>query len=170
MNSRHPPRPPRLFLTAALVLGALAAALAAPLSAGAAEPANRHFSAGNSGPAGANPPYSAAVLAGNTLYVAGNTDTDPATGKPPPDPTDGARLVMDKIRHAVEAGGMTMDDLVWVQVFATDLGNFAAFNAVYRTYFKGPLPARAFVGAGSLLGGAHYEVMGVAVKAGSGRK
>ena len=39
------------------------------------------------------------------------------------------------------------------------------FNWVYRTYFKGEMPARAFIGAGSLLGGAHFEVMGVAVKA-----
>jgi 2-iminobutanoate/2-iminopropanoate deaminase len=72
---------------------------------------------------------------------------------------------MDNIKAAVEKGGLTMDDLVWVQIFATDLGNYAVFNEVYRTYFKSPnLPARAFVGAGSLLGGAHFEVMGIAVK------
>lgn len=145
----------------------LAAALAfAPLAVQAAEPANRHFPVtGAPAAAGSNPPYSAAVLAGNTLYLSGTTDTDPATGKPPPDPADGAKLVMDRIKRAVEAGGMTMDDLTWVQVFASDLSYYAAFNTVYRTYFKGPMPARAFVGAGSLLGGAHFEVMGVAVKA-----
>jgi 2-iminobutanoate/2-iminopropanoate deaminase len=64
----------------------------------------------------------------------------------------------------VEGAGLTMDDLVWVQIFASDLSYYAAFNEVYRTYFKGPLPARAFLGAGSLLGGAHFEVMGVAVR------
>ena len=150
----------------ALMLGALAlGALVAPLAAHAAEPANRHFPAGLNAPGGPSPPYSAAVLAGTPLYVSGAVDTDPATGKPPPDPADGARRVLDNVKRAVEAGGMTMDDLVWVQVFATDLGNFAAFNTVYRGYFKGPLPARAFVGAGALLGGAHFEVMGVAVKA-----
>ena len=145
----------------------LAAALAfAPLAVQAAEPANRHFPAVGGGPAGPQPPYSAAVLAGNTLYVAGTTDMDPATGKPPPDPADGAKRVMDNIKRAVEAGGMTMDDLAWVQVFTSDLSYYAAFNTVYRTYFKGPMPARAFIGAGSLLGGAHFEVMGIAVKAG----
>ena len=51
---------------------------------------------------------------------------------------------------------MTMDDLAWVQVFAADLTNYPAFNEVYRTYFKGPLPARAFLGAGSLLSNAHF--------------
>lgn len=161
----HPQRgwnAPRPVLTATLALGAVAACLTTPLGAWAA---NKHFPAANNGPAGANPPYSAAVLAGNTLYVAGTTDTDPDTGKLAADAATGARVVMDKIRHAVEAGGMTMDDLVWVQIFAADLKDYAAFNSAYRTYFKGPMPARAFIGAGSLLGGAHFEVMGVAVKA-----
>lgn len=110
--------------------------------------------AGMSGP----PPYSAAVWAGNTLYVAGTTDGGAPT------PKDGAKLVLDHIKATVEKAGLTMDDLVWVQVFATDLKDFATFNEVYRTYFKGPMPARAFIGAGSLLGGAHFEVMGVAYK------
>jgi len=149
---------PRLILAAALAFAPLA-------TAQAAEPGNRHFPAVGGGLPGPQPPYSAAVLAGNTLYVAGTTDMDPATGKPPPDPADGAKRVMDNIKRAVEAGGMTMDDLAWVQVFTSDLSYYAAFNTVYRTYFKGPMPARAFIGAGSLLGGAHFEVMGVAVKA-----
>ncbi|MFT3966968.1 MAG: RidA family protein [Sphingobium sp.] len=127
----------------------------APLPAGAAPPANA--------PA-AGPPFSAAVLAGDTLYISGSTDNDPATGKPPPDPRDGARLILDGLKRTVERAGMTMDDLVWVQVFATDLGHYGAFNEVYRTYFTGPLPARAFLGAGSLLGNAHFEIMGIAVK------
>jgi 2-iminobutanoate/2-iminopropanoate deaminase len=150
---------PRLILAAALALAPLAAAQAA-------EPGNRHIPvpSGAATTAGAGPPFSAAVLAGNTLYVSGTTDMDPATGKPPPDPADGAKRVMDNIKRAVEAGGMTMDDLAWVQVFTSDLSYYAAFNTVYRTYFKGPMPARAFIGAGSLLGSAHFEVMGVAVK------
>jgi 2-iminobutanoate/2-iminopropanoate deaminase len=110
------------------------------------------------------PPFSSAVMAGDTLYVAGTTDHDPATGKPATDPTAGAKIVLDSIKKTVEKAGLTMDDLVWVQVFAADLKDFAAFNAVYRTYLKGPMPARAFIGAGSLLGGAHFEVMGIAVR------
>lgn len=110
------------------------------------------------------PPFSSAVMAGDTLYISGTTDHDPATGKPALDATAGAKIVLDNIKKTVEKAGLTMDDLVWVQIFASDLKNFAAFNAVYRTYFKGPMPARAFIGAGSLLGGAHFEVMGIAVK------
>lgn len=111
-------------------------------------------------------PFSAAVQAGDTLYLSGTTDSDPLTGKLPPDAATGAKAVLDHLKHTVEAAGYTMDDLVWVQVFAQDLKTYADFNTVYRTYFKGPLPARAFIGAGSLLGGAHFEVMGIAVKRG----
>jgi 2-iminobutanoate/2-iminopropanoate deaminase len=113
---------------------------------------------------GQGPAFSGAVWAGDTLYVSGTTDMDPATGKPPADVSDGARLVLNNIKRTVEGAGLTMDDLVQITVYATDLNNYAAFNAVYRGFFKGPLPARAFLGAGSLLGGAHFEVMGVAVR------
>ena len=113
---------------------------------------------------GKTPPFSASVLAGDTLYIAGTTDGDPTTGKPAADATAGAAKVLDNIKHTVEAAGLKMDDLVWVQVFASNLADYGAFNEVYRTYFKGPMPARAFIGAGSLLGGAHFEVMGIAVK------
>jgi 2-iminobutanoate/2-iminopropanoate deaminase len=120
-------------------------------------------------PAGAvsakgKPAFSAAVLAGETLYISGSVDLDPATGRPPADPKAGAKLILDGMKRTVERAGMTMDDLVWVQVFASDLSNYADFNEVYRGYFKGPLPARAFLGAGSLLANAHFEVMGIAVK------
>jgi 2-iminobutanoate/2-iminopropanoate deaminase len=125
-----------------------------------ADTAVTYFPAGASkSPAGASPPFSGAVLAGDTLYVSGTTDGGA------PDPKSGAKLVLDNIKATVEKAGFTMDDLVWVQVFASDLAYYATFNEVYRSYFKGPdLPARAFIGAGSLLGGAHFEVMGIAVK------
>ena len=145
------------------------AALALPTSAGIAALPVTHFPAGGAMPAGATAPgagpaFSGAVMAGDTLYVSGTTDMDPATGKPPADVKAGARIVLDNIRRSVEKAGLTMNDLVWVQVFASNLADYAAFNEVYRTYFAGPLPARAFLGAGSLLGGAHFEVMGIAVR------
>ena len=70
----------------------------------------------------------------------------------------------DAVKRSVEGAGLTMDDLAWVQVFTTDLSYYAGFNEVYRTYFKGPLPARAFLGTDKLLGGSHFEVMGIAVR------
>ena len=83
----------------------------------------------------------------------------------PPSPPTPARRVLDNLKRTAEAAGVTMDDLVWVQIFCSDLKLYASFNAVYRTYSKGPnLPTRAFLGADHLLGNAHFEVMGIAVK------
>ena len=148
---------PRSILAIAVGLCAL------PAFAFAAPP--KHFPAGSNTPGGASPAFSSAVQTGNTLYVSGTTDgMDPDTGKPPADAAVAAKLVLNNIKKSLEAAGYTMDDLVWVQIFATDLKEYGDFNAVYRTYFKGPLPARAFIGAGSLLGGAHFEVMGIAQK------
>lgn len=142
-------------------MAAIAALILQPVGA---QTTVTHVPSASSAASGAGPAFSRAVMAGDTLYVSGTLDTDPATGKPPSDPKLGAKFVMDSIRRTVEEGGLTMDDLVWVQVFATDLKHYAAFNEVYRSYFTGPLPARAFLGAGSLLNGANFEVMGVAVR------
>src|SRR5579864_1484856 len=109
-------------------------------------------------------PFSDAVLVGNTLYIAGHIGMDPKTGKPGAIAEDEAKLVMDSIKHTVESAGMTMDDLVSVQVFCSDVSLYDTFNQLYRGYFKGDFPARAFVGSGKLLFGARYEVLGIAIK------
>lgn len=114
--------------------------------------------------AAAKAPFSEAVLVGDTLYVAGHIGIDPATGKPGAAPEDEARLVMDAVKRTVEAAGLTMEDLVSVQVYCSDVSFYSAFNGVYRTYFHGNFPARAFLGSGKLLFDARYEVMGIAVK------
>ena len=109
-------------------------------------------------------PFSDAVLVGNTLYIAGHIGLDPKTGQPPASAEDEARMVMDGFKATVEAGGLTMEDVVSVQIFCTDLKLFDTFNGVYKTYFHGDFPARAFIGAGSLLRGGRFEVLGIAVK------
>ncbi len=111
-----------------------------------------------------NAPFSEAVLAGNTLYLAGHIGIDPKTGKPGATPEEEARLVMESLKRTVEASGLTMDDIVSVQVFCSDVSVFDSFNSVYRTYFHGNYPARAFIGSGKLLFGARFEVQGIAVK------
>ena len=115
-------------------------------------------------PAAANAPFSEAVLVGDTLHIGGHIGLDPATGKPGATPEEEARLVMEGVKRTVEAAGMTMDDLVSVQVYCSDVSFYAAFNGVYRTYFHGNFPARAFLGSGKLLFDARYEVLGLAVK------
>jgi 2-iminobutanoate/2-iminopropanoate deaminase len=111
-------------------------------------------------------PFSDGVLVGNTLYIAGHIGLDPKTGQAPADTEQEARMVMDGVKQTVESAGLTMEDVVSVQVFCTDLKLYETFNNVYKTYFHGDYPARAFIGAGSLLRGGHYEVLGVAVKKG----
>jgi 2-iminobutanoate/2-iminopropanoate deaminase len=109
-------------------------------------------------------PFSEAVLVGNTLYLAGHIGIDPKTGKPGATAEEEARLVMESLKRTVEAAGLSMDDIVSVQVFCSDVSVYDAFNSVYRTYFHENYPARAFIGSGKLLFGARFEVQGIAVK------
>jgi len=109
-------------------------------------------------------PFSEGVLVGNTLYISGHVGLDAKTNMPPASPEDEARLVMDAIKQTVESAGLSMDDVVSMQVFCTDLKFYDTFNTVYKAYFHGDYPARAFVGAANLLRGGKYEVMGIAVK------
>lgn len=108
-------------------------------------------------------PFSSGVLVGDTLYIAGTVGVDP-NHKAALTPEAEARLVMDQVKQTVEQAGMTMDDIVSIQVFCTDLANYDAFNSVYKTYFHGDYPARAFVGVAALLFDARYEVNGIAVR------
>lgn len=110
------------------------------------------------------PPFSDAVVVGNTAYVAGHIGLDPKTGKPPESMDEEIKLLLDGFKKTVTEAGMTMDDLVFVQVFCPDLSLYARFNAAYRTYFGKDYPARAFIGSGPLLFGGHFEMNGIAVK------
>lgn len=109
-------------------------------------------------------PFSDAVLVGNTLYLAGWIGIDPKTGRVPADTDQEVRLLLDHFKAVLAEAGMTMDDLVTVQVFCPDLTKFDQFNAIYRTYFRQNFPARAFIGSGPLLLGGHFEMQAVAVK------
>lgn len=107
-------------------------------------------------------PFSGAVMVDDTLYVSGALGI--VDGKVPENPADEARAVLDSIKATIEAAGMTMDDIVVVQIFCSDVSTYGVFNDVYRTYFTKQYPARAFIGSGPLLFGATYEIMVTAVK------
>jgi 2-iminobutanoate/2-iminopropanoate deaminase len=109
-------------------------------------------------------PFSDAVWAGNTLYVSGHIAIDPKTERAPPDSALEAKMVLDAVKATVEHAGLSMDDLVSVTVYCSDLGLYDAFNTVYKTYFHGGYPARAFIGVAQLLRGAHFEVQGIAAR------
>ncbi|HEY8460859.1 MAG TPA: RidA family protein [Blastocatellia bacterium] len=111
-----------------------------------------------------NAPFSDAVMVGNTLYMAGRLGVDPKTNQIPSDVEQEARFMLDGFKAVLAEAGMTMDDIVSVQVFCSDVSLFDKFNGVYRTYFKKDFPARAFLGSGKLLRDAHFEMQAIAVK------
>jgi 2-iminobutanoate/2-iminopropanoate deaminase len=116
------------------------------------------------------PPFSEAVMVGETLYVAGHIGIDSATSRVPANVDNEIRLVLDDVMQTLGKAGFKTDDLVSVTVYCTDLELFDKFNTIYRTYFHGQFPARAFIGVNKLLAGAHFEVAGIAVKAPGTRK
>lgn len=108
-------------------------------------------------------PFSGAVWVGNTLYLSGTIGLD-ENQQVPDTPQAEARLVMESMKATLEAAGLTPDDLVTVTIYCSDVAHYAAFNEVYRTYFTGNFPARAFIGAGTLLFNARFEVQGIAAR------
>jgi 2-iminobutanoate/2-iminopropanoate deaminase len=142
----------------------LAGLLALALGMHAAAAERKFINAEQGSAAQATRPISDAVLVGDTLYISGHLGIDPATNRAAADPVVEAKLVMDRVRHTVEAAGLSMDDVVSIQVFCTDLGLYDTFNNVYRAYFAHGFPARAFLGASALVRGAHFEVLGIAVR------
>ena len=108
-------------------------------------------------------PFSGAVLVGDTLYLSGDIGLEPGN-KVPAEAATEARLLMERFEKRLAAAGMTMDDLVSVTVYSSDVSDFAVFNTEYHKHFHRELPARAYIGAGKLLFGARWEMLGVAVR------
>ncbi len=111
-----------------------------------------------------NLPFSDGVLVGDTLFLSGRIGIDPRTIQAAADVEEEIRLLLDGIHATLAAAAMTMDDLVYVQVYCTDLSLYDRFNTAYRTYFRTDLPARAFLGAASLLRGARFEMQAIAMR------
>ena len=126
-----------------------------------ADSEKKHF---KSEVAGADLPFSDAVLTGDTLYISGKGGMLPGTRTVPEDPKEEARLLMEDFKQTLARADMTMDDLVFVTIYCPDLELYGTFNEVYRSYFKGDFPARAFIGSGPLLFGMRFEMQGIAVR------
>ena len=109
-------------------------------------------------------PYSQAVKAGSTVYFSGQIPLDPATG----DLVDGgieaqARRAFDNLKAVAEAAGGSLDRIVRLGLYLTDLGQFATVNAVMQDYFVAPFPARSTIEVSALPKGAGFEVDAVMV-------
>lgn len=101
--------------------------------------------------------YSQAVRVGDTVYLSGQIGLDPASGQLVEGIDAQIVRVFDNLKAVAEAAGGSLADVAKLNVFLTDLGNFAKVNEVMARYFQQPYPARAAVGVASLPRGALVE-------------
>ena len=94
------------------------------------------------------PPYSPVVVSGDTVYTAGQIGNDPEGNLVEGGIAEQARRTLENVRTCVEAAGCTLDDVVKVNAYLADLGDFPAYNEVYVEFFSKPYPARTSVQAG----------------------
>ena len=113
-------------------------------------------------------PYSQAIQAGGFLFVSGQIPLDPATGAlVPGGAAEQATRALESLRAILEAAGSGLGRVVKTTIYLTDLGDFAAVNAVYAGFFPAEPPARATVQVAALPRGAAVEIEAVAL-AGAG--
>ena len=105
-------------------------------------------------------PFSKVVRVGEMLYLSGDLGAKPGTMTLVPGGIEPeTRQTMDNIKATLEANGSDMDHVVKCLVMMADIGEWAAMNAVYRTYFTdGHFPARSAMGANGLALGARVEI------------
>lgn len=102
--------------------------------------------------------YSQAVRCGNTVYLAGQIGLDPATMEIVAGIEPQIRRVLENLKAVAAASGGSLDDIVKLTVYLTDLRDFARLNEIMATFFNAPYPARAAVGVASLPRGALVEI------------
>jgi 2-iminobutanoate/2-iminopropanoate deaminase len=104
-------------------------------------------------------PYSQAVESGDHVFLSGQTPIDPATGRlVEGEVGEQAGRCFDNLAAVLAAAGLTLDDVVKVNVFLTSMNDFSAMNEVYATRFTEPYPARTTVAVAGLPLGARIEI------------
>jgi 2-iminobutanoate/2-iminopropanoate deaminase len=104
-------------------------------------------------------PYSQAVVAAPFVFVSGQLGMDPATGELVGDDLDSqARQALENVKQILTAAGSSLVQVTAVEVFLTDMGQFAAFNAIYAEYFSAHKPARAAIEVSALPKGGCVEI------------
>ncbi|MEH6492003.1 RidA family protein [Halopseudomonas sp.] len=108
-------------------------------------------------------PYSQAIKVGNTVYLSGQIPLDPATMEVVEGFEAQVCRVFDNLTAVAEAAGGQLQDIVKLNIFLTDLGNFAKVNEIMERYFEKPYPARAAIGVAALPKGVPVEMDGIMV-------
>jgi enamine deaminase RidA (YjgF/YER057c/UK114 family) len=107
--------------------------------------------------------FSHCVVSGNQVFIAGQCGHGEG-GAIPDDFAEQCRLTLEAVRLAVEAAGGTLDDVVTMTVFVTDLAEYPVFSQVRKEFFPADFPASAAVGvAGLVPPGAKIEIQAMAV-------
>lgn len=109
-------------------------------------------------------PYSQGMVTEQFVFTSGQIALHPETKTMPADIADQARQALANVRAVLEAAGSGLDKVVKVNIFLTDMDDFATVNAVYGTFFKTPYPARSCVAVAALPLGARIEIEAMAVK------
>ncbi len=109
-------------------------------------------------------PYSQAVRAGGTVWVSGQVALEPGTGRLVEGGIEAeTRRVLENLRAILEEAGSSLDRVVKVAVFLTDLGDFETMNRVYAGFFGAAAPARVTVEVSRLPRGARVEMDAIAL-------
>ena len=109
-------------------------------------------------------PFSDGIVAGNTLYVAGQEGTDDAGKLAAGGIGPETKAALDNIAKVLKAAGYEMKDVVSVTVYLADIHDFPEMNKVYKTVLPDPKPARATIQAAALVNDARVEIAAIAVK------
>jgi 2-iminobutanoate/2-iminopropanoate deaminase len=108
-------------------------------------------------------PFSEAVRAGDFLFLSGQIGTAPGTANLVPGGIAAeSKQAMENVKAILTRHGASLDDVVKCTAFLADMGEWGAFNDVYRTFFPNHFPARSALGASGLALGARVEVECVA--------
>jgi len=105
--------------------------------------------------------YSQAVRVGDTVYLSGQIALDPSTMQMAEGTEGQIHRVFQNLRAVATAAGGSLDDMVKLNIYLTDLSHFAKVNEIMATYFRQPYPARAAVGVAALPRDALVEMDGV---------
>ncbi|MCY3002435.1 MAG: Rid family detoxifying hydrolase [Planctomycetota bacterium] len=131
------------------------------LAACAAPERSSLLAAGAPAPIG---PYSQAIRAGDTIYLAGQIGLDARTGELASGVEEQTRVALRNLEAVLAVAGLDLRHVVSTTVYLTDLNDFAALNAVYAQSFPELAPARATVGVAALPKGARVEISAIAVR------